>query len=269
MNPGQNANQEVPDWLAQLAKENSAQDQSLLLGVLMARQHEPMEKQLAVLRSGDFSRLPVVAAVLAAHDTKTPLFQQVAAYLDAHRGAPTAPAAGSESPIPAKLKIGKDGKPDVSPIVGALEVQLQRMESNERRMASLHSGVMKQLEAAVLKEKKKNPRAARQVQLMERAERRKYAKEAAVAKTNVQTIKAAIDAVRKGDLKALARSQAALAASMKLVQARSGGFVYLLQLAHRAQGLDCPYCAAQCVDKCHAAGKPYVACLTECADAGK
>jgi len=42
-----------------------------------------------------------------------------------------------------------------------------------------------------------------------------------------------------------------------------------LQLANTFMERDCPYCAAQCVDKCHTAGKPYVTCLTECADAGK
>jgi len=42
-----------------------------------------------------------------------------------------------------------------------------------------------------------------------------------------------------------------------------------IQLANTIMDRDCPYCAAQCVDKCHTAGKPYVQCLTDCADAGK
>jgi len=42
-----------------------------------------------------------------------------------------------------------------------------------------------------------------------------------------------------------------------------------IQLANTVMNRDCPYCAAQCVDKCHQAGKPYVQCLTDCADAGK
>jgi len=42
-----------------------------------------------------------------------------------------------------------------------------------------------------------------------------------------------------------------------------------IQLADTTLNRDCPYCAAQCVDKCHTAGKPYVQCLTDCADAGK
>lgn len=42
-----------------------------------------------------------------------------------------------------------------------------------------------------------------------------------------------------------------------------------IQLAASVTNRDCPYCVAQCVDKCHTAGKPYVQCLTDCADAGK
>jgi len=42
-----------------------------------------------------------------------------------------------------------------------------------------------------------------------------------------------------------------------------------IQLTDSIMNRDCPYCAAQCVDKCHAAGNPYVQCMTNCADAGK
>jgi len=47
-------------------------------------------------------------------------------------------------------------------------------------------------------------------------------------------------------------------------------FIQLTDEFHEAvMTRDCPYCAAQCVDKCHQAGNPYVQCLTDCADAGK
>lgn len=42
-----------------------------------------------------------------------------------------------------------------------------------------------------------------------------------------------------------------------------------IQLTDSIMNRDCPYCAAQCVDKCHQDGKPYVQCMTDCADAGK
>jgi hypothetical protein len=56
----------------------------------------------------------------------------------------------------------------------------------------------------------------------------------------------------------------------RVAKAASGAAKALfIQLASTFRNRDCPYCAAQCVDKCHADGKPYVQCLTDCADAGK
>merc|ERR1719264_720774 len=128
---------------------------------------------------------------------------------------------------------------------------------------------MKQLATAVGKAQKKNPRAAKQVQLMERAEKRKYLKQIAVVDSDTNNLRMAIKAVKTGNLQALQQSQAALATSMKAIQAQSGGFLVLIQLAHRAAGLDCPYCAAQCINTCHTAGKPYAMCMAQCADAGQ
>jgi len=51
--------------------------------------------------------------------------------------------------------------------------------------------------------------------------------------------------------------------------ASSAAKTLFIQLAASITQRDCPYCVAQCVDKCHSAGKPYVQCLTDCADAGK
>lgn len=51
--------------------------------------------------------------------------------------------------------------------------------------------------------------------------------------------------------------------------ASSAAKTLFIQLAASITNRDCPYCVAQCVDKCHTAGNPYVQCLTNCADAGK
>lgn len=259
-----------------LMKETEDQTLSLLLGVLTTRAKEPMEKQLEVIKSEDFAKLAVVKAVLAANDTKTPLIQQVGAWLDKHSPAPTAgspswsPAAEKAAPeIPDKLKAGKDGKPDVTPIVQALEVRLDSLKDHEKREAELHSKVMKELDAAEEKEKEKSPKRAHRIELMKKKETRKYAKQDAMNKHDVKSMNDAIDAIKKGDMKALMKAQSALMDSMKAMQAQSGGFLYLIQLGHRSQSLDCPYCAAQCFDKCHASGKSYTTCLTDCADAGK
>jgi hypothetical protein len=67
----------------------------------------------------------------------------------------------------------------------------------------------------------------------------------------------------------LSKAQAALKASMKAMQAKTGNFLHLLQLGHRLQSRDCPFCVAQCLEKCHTAGSPYTQCLTSCANAGQ
>merc|ERR1719386_150501 len=58
-----------------LMADGDAQEESLLLGVLMQRQSEPMSKQLEVLNSAEFAKLKVVKFVLAAKNTKIPLFK--------------------------------------------------------------------------------------------------------------------------------------------------------------------------------------------------
>jgi|Transcript_57525 hypothetical protein len=247
----------------QLMHEGEEQEQSLLLGVLMQRQKDPMSKQLEVLQSDDFKSLPVVAAVLAKKDTKTPLFQQVAAYLDAH-----SPPKPVEPQIPDKLKKGKDGKPDVTPIVLALEARLQKMEDSEKRMEEHHEEEMRELDRVAL-EKKNNTRAVHQIKRLQKSDDRTFVKQSALAKLDIQTMKSAIESVRKGDISGLAKAQKALDKSMEVAKARTGKFLVFVQLVHQAEELDCPYCVAQCVDKCHNDGKPYTTCLTDCADAGK
>jgi hypothetical protein len=247
----------------QLMHEGEEQEQSLLLGVLMQRQKDPMSKQMEVLQSDEFKSLPCVVAVLAAKDTKTPLFQQVAAYLDAH-----APPKAVEPQIPNKLKAGKDGKPDVTPIVMALEARVEKMEDSERRMEEHHDEEMKELDRVAI-EKKNNTRAVHQIKRMQKQDQRQFLKNSAVAKHDIQTMKEAIEAVKKGDLSGLASAQKALDKSMEMAKARQGKFLVFVQLVHQTEQLDCPYCVAQCVDKCHNDGKPYVTCLTDCADAGK
>mmetsp|Transcript_37319 Transcript_37319/g.69691 ORF Transcript_37319/g.69691 Transcript_37319/m.69691 type:complete len:379 (+) Transcript_37319:105-1241(+) len=243
-----------------LMKESEEQQRSLLLGVLMTRQGEPMEKQMQVLSSPDFKNLPEVKAVLAANDKKTPLFQQIANYVDKHE---------NRSMIPSTLKMKADGKPDVSPIVNALSHRIQHLEESEKHRAELHAKEMDSMESAAKKKDKENPQLAHRVRLMKKGEDRKFKKEQALAHSDLVSLKAAVAAIQKGDIKALERTQLALKRSLQSMQAQSGKFLVLIQMTHRLEGLDCPYCAAQCVDKCHSEGKSYVTCLTQCADAGK
>jgi hypothetical protein len=259
----QTLTKEITNQQVKIMAEGDAQEESLLLGVLMQRQHEPLSKQMEVLQSEEFAHLKVVKAVLAAKDTKTPLFKQVALYLDAHSPKPT-----PEPKIPDQLKVGKDGKPDVTPIVLALESRLQKMEENEQRMEDHHHEEVEELDH-VASDKNKSKRVLYTIKQMKHKADRQFAKESAMAKHDIQAIKTAVEAVKKGDMSALEKAQGALDASAKAAQARSGKFLVLIQMVHQAEGLDCPYCAAQCVDKCHNDGNPYTTCLTQCADAGK
>jgi len=247
----------------QLMREGDEQEQSLLLGVLMQRQNEPMSKQLEVADSPEFAKLPSVKAVLAAKDTKTPLFKQIAAYLDAHSPKPKEAADG----IPDKLKKGKDGKPDVTPIVLALESGLHKMEESQKHMAEHHKKADADFDKAML-EKKNNTRLVHKMKNMMKKNDREFAKEQALAKHDAEALKMAIESVKKGDMAGLQKAQNALDASMKAAQARSGKYLYLIQVMQQTEEQDCPFCVAQCVDKCHTAGKPYMTCMTDCADAG-
>lgn len=140
-----------------LMKEGDDQEVNLLMGVLMTKKTEPMDKQLEVLESSEFAKLPVVKAVLAAKDVKTPLFQQVAGWMDQH----TEKVVPTAEMIPNKLKKGKDGKPDVAPIVNALSARLHSLEDSEQHTAQLHEEEMKHFEDAVKKEEKKMQRRLR------------------------------------------------------------------------------------------------------------
>jgi len=250
---------------SRLMHEGEEQEESLLLGVLMQKQNAPMSKQLEVVNSPDFAKLAVVSAILAAKDTKTPLFKQVATYLDAHSTKPKE----ANLEMPDKLKQGKDGKPDVTPIVLALEARLHKMQESEKRMEDHHQEEMTELDKAV-EEKKNNTRVVHKIKAVKKGDTREFAKHAAMANHDIQALKSAIESVKKGDMAGLTKAQDALTASMRTVQARSGKFLYFIQLMQRAQGQDCPFCVAQCVDKCHnTEGNPYTTCLTVCADSGK
>jgi len=242
-----------------LMAEGEDQQNSLLLGVLMTKQHEPMDHQLAVLKATDFAALPVTKAILAAGDMKTALFRQAAAYFDAH---PHAAAATAPNTPAAR-------KQDLSAIVSTLQARLQHLELSTARSRALHENETKHLKEEEAKFMKTSTAKARAVRSLRKSEDRKFAKMMAIEGKDAQSMKEAITAIQKGDIKGLERVQAALSASVTAMQSHNGGFLVLVQESLREVGMDCPYCVAQCVDKCHNEGKPYVGCLTECADAGK
>jgi hypothetical protein len=249
---------ELTNRQTQLTQEGEDQQNSLLLGVLMTRQKEPVAKQLEVLENKDFANLPVSKALLSQKDMKTPLFQQAAAYIDAHgHGGPKA----SARPI-------KDKKAALAELVSGLQARLDHLEASVAKAKKLHANETSNLTEEEKKAEKKSKSKAHAIHLLRKREDRKFAKMMAIQKNDMQVMKEAITAIKNGDIEGLTRAQAALSASVDAMQSHNG-FLVLMQESLRESGQDCPFCVAQCVDKCHTAGKPYVSCLTDCADAGK
>jgi len=242
-----------------LMQEGEEQRESLLLGVLMAQKGEPMDKQLELLGSPDFAGLAASKAILAGRDIKTPLFQQVANFLDAHGGSNGTASGRSNAAM-------KSHSADVAHIVTSLTGRLAHLEQNARHAEEAHANATQRVKAL---ERTKDNRSAKIVRSIERKEDRKFQKMMAIQRQDISSMKAAISAVEHGDMQGLDRARAALENSMKSMQSKNSGFLVLIQEGLRASGLDCPYCAAQCVDKCHDEGKKYVACLDECKDSGK
>merc|ERR1719456_463734 len=144
--------------------------------------------------------------------------------------------------------------------VDALAHQLK--EQDER-----HAKVMHKLEAE--NKAASTPEAKHKVELLKKRQERQFKKSTAFARHDLEGMKAAVAALKQGDLKALEKDQGALQESLRSMKAKTGNFLHLIQLGHRVMRRDCPFCAAQCVDKCHQEGKSYSTCLTVCADAGK
>merc|ERR1719473_2222499 len=110
-------------------------------------------------------------------------------------------------------------------------------------------------------EKKASKKDKHTLELVKKRQERKYKKFAVVQHRDLDSMKSAVVALKKGDVKALEKVQEALKKSMQAMQSQNGGFLHLLQLGHAVMRRDCPFCAAQCVDKCHSAGKSYSQCL--------
>jgi hypothetical protein len=237
-----------------IMKEEETQRDSLLLGVLMTKQKEPMADQLAILKSDNFKDLPVSKVLLAKHNTSEPLFAQAANYLDTH--------------------VAEGIRPHVEDRTARIQRTATQLESFAASMQKTfdirsrsHEKHMKELAAAV--KKAKGQKEQRTTKALEKREERNFKKWAVMQKRDIEAMRSAVEAVKKGDSKALEKAQAALKASVQQMQNKNAGFLVLIDMGHKLMARDCPYCVAQCVDKCHQEGQPYTACLTTCADAGE
>jgi len=241
-----------------LMREDNDQRESLLLGVLMTHQKSPMAEQIEILQDPDFSKLAVAQALLAKHDEKVALYMQAATFLDQH-----------PKRKPAPMTLAKNGTSAGNPLHEVQAMLEKRLGSLEHEFAvreKLHEEKAAKFASAL---KNATQKEKHTVEVLSKREARNFKKWSAMRKHDIAAMRQAVEGVKKGDMKAVQRAREALMASMKALQSQTGGFLYLIQLGHTLARRDCPYCAAQCVDKCHTDGKPYVQCLTECADAGK
>jgi hypothetical protein len=237
-----------------LMKEDSDEKESLLLGVLLTKQKESMARQLDVLKSPDFVNLDVARMLLSNHSGNTPLYALAATYLDQHR---------SHVKVTSNV-TGAMGK--VAALAASLDKRVQALEREARAKARHHQKKVEELTKLANTSKGKEGRIFKATL---KREEHDYKKWAVLRDHDIESMRAAAQAVRSGDVKALDRARSALEKSLEALKGQSGGFLVLLSMGHQLLQKDCPYCAAQCVETCHKRGEAYVSCLSECADAGK
>jgi hypothetical protein len=240
-----------------IMKEEESQKDSLLLGVLMTHQKSSKDEQLSILSSDDFKDLPVSKALLAHHNTSAPLFGQAAAYLDTH----------ASKGVRVQAKDAEAAKTQIDATAQSLQKFVDSLQKSYDARTKQHTKRMHELDDAKSKAKTKKDKLV--LKSIEKREERNYKKWAGVQKHDIDAMKSAVAAVRRGDLKALDRAQDALKQSMDQMRSHNSGFLVLLSMGSELMSNDCPYCVAQCVDKCHQDGQPYTTCLTTCADAGE
>mmetsp|Transcript_12623 Transcript_12623/g.36308 ORF Transcript_12623/g.36308 Transcript_12623/m.36308 type:complete len:354 (-) Transcript_12623:63-1124(-) len=236
-----------------LMHEGEADEESLMLGVLMTRRSAPFDQQLEVIKGEEFRNLPVAKALLAQHDPKRPLFEQAAAYLDKSGHSP-------------QVAAGADKAAKLNKTLAYFSKHVEALEHEGERLRKSHEESVKHLKEMIKAGKAEKTKGLKSI--VKHLDR-EYEKRALRNHQQVKLLKNVVAALEKGDMKALKTAQDALAKSLEKMQQRTGNFLHLLQLGDRLSSEDCPYCAAQCIDKCHTAGNPYTQCLTQCADAGK
>jgi len=235
-----------------LMHEDVEQRENLMMGVLMTNKNVPMDKQLEILRSEDFQLLDVSKALLTSHDAKTSLYLQAAQWLDTHKHA-------------GGMMMYKKSEKRVEDMAASLDMRVHALEKEAESKQKRQLKAIEQMKVTVSKGGKQGKR----MQSLLKREERERKKDAIISQRNIAVMKQAADAVRRGDMAALGRAQEALQKSMDAIKDKNAGMLVFLQRSNAILERDCPFCAAQCVGKCHSEGKPYTECLTVCADAGK
>jgi len=235
-----------------LMQEDVDQREDLMMGVLMTNKNAPMDKQLAILRSEDFQLLNVSKGLLNSHDAKTALYVQAAQWLDTHKHS-------------GGLMLYKKSAKRVEDMAASLDSRVHALQKEAESKKKRQLRAIKDMKVIV----SKGGSAGKRMQGLLKREERECKKEAIVSQRNIAIMKQAADAVRRGDMAAVKNAEQALQKSMDAIKDKNAGMLVFLQRSNSILERDCPFCAAQCVGKCHNEGKPYTECLTVCADAGK
>lgn len=151
-------------------------------------------------------------ALMSHHNASTPLFGQAAAYLDTHatKGiqvkAKDAAAAKARSSRPHSLLHAQQA--EVEATAQSLQKFADSLQKSFDARTKQHSKRMKELDTAMSKAKSKKDKLM--LKSIEKREERNYKKWAAMQKHDIDAMKSAVAAVKKGDMKALDRAQAPL-----------------------------------------------------------
>merc|ERR550537_2089342 len=148
-----------------------------------------------------------------------------------------------------------------------MAASLDKRAAMMERDAAHHEKMQKERIAKLTTLMEKGGKDAKHIKILIKREEHNYKKWSAQSKHDIASMKEAAAGVRSGDLKAVDRARNALIKSLEAMNDRNAGMLVLLQEGNTALETDCPFCAAQCVEKCHNRGESYVGCLTECADA--
>jgi hypothetical protein len=241
---------EFPKWQKemgerqmQITQAGDSERTTLLVAVLQNKQDLPVSEQLDVVHAADFTGLPVVRFIEDHSDDKTPLVSLALKFIDGDKAAPVAAPEKAATP------------PNLDDIVKMLE---GHQHSAEQRLDQIAK--REKLLEKTFKNLKKDDK---QVKFLRRREERKLAKDKAVQEKTKTALADAIKDIKNKDAKGLLEAKQALQESMEALQEQNGEFLHFLQTT--APGFSCPYCGAQCIEKCVSTEhKTMSGCLAEC-----
>jgi len=266
-----------PAWRKQMTKRQEelqsagdSQRTALLVSVLQNRMGESIAAQMDVVKSADFEGLPVVDYVVKNSDGETPLVQLALKFLDNEEGKSAPAEKVVRKAEPAEAPLPKDAS--LAAIIAQLEKHEQRAEHTVDMLKTREDKLKKAFEETNKKQKAGTGLNTPEGKFLEKKELRKIEKRLATEETTEKALKTAIEDIKKKDVKGLTEAKDALQASMAAMineqQSQQGDFLHFLQTDASRQptgSFSCPYCGAQCVEKCREnEHKSYSACLTEC-----